>query len=128
MLPPSTFSLIAATATIASSSARRRAGAVRQTGQISAAHGQLADAAGSHAAPIPPAALLHFRAHLPGVDVQLRQDRGEGRQLVLLVSVHIIDLLLLLLGRHFQKFGLAALLCAGFCANKMTNQVAPPPQ
>ena len=104
MLPPSTFSLISATATNASPP-RRRAGAVRQTGQISAAHGQLADAAGSHAAPIPPAALLHPGAHLPGVDVQLRQDRGEGRQqLVIVVSILLLLLLLalLLLGRHFQ--------------------------
>ena len=120
MLPPSTFSLIAAIHinTNIASSARRRAGAVRQTGQISAAHGQLAHPAGSHAAPIPTAALLHPGAHLPGVDVQLRQDRGEGRQFVLLVS--IIDLLLL--GRHFQKCGLAALLCAGVCSTRRLNK------
>ena len=104
-MPPATL----ITATLAIIATRCSAGTVRQAGQISTAHGQLANSARSHAAAIPPSTLLHLGPHLLGI--QLRQNRGEGRHAVIGLGLALGWLLLLIGGlafhlfsRHFQKF------------------------
>ena len=104
-MPPATL----ITATLAIIATRCSAGTVRQAGQISTAHGQLANSAGTHAAAIPPSTLLHLGPHLLGI--QLRQNRGGGRHAVIGLGLALGWLLLIvgpafrLFSRHaFQKF------------------------